>query len=743
MRWGSSAWALAGAALSGVALWAVPGLAQTAPAAQPLTGYSAAGATAENALEAHVITSPDTAYADTLSRALSHEPHMAGTPAQARTRDLVLAQLKRWGLTTEVRAYDVYMPQALSVHVARLGTPAAPDSEELSLPEGPVAGDSTSSAFPQVPTFNAYSGNGSAAGEIVYVNYGLIQDYAHLDSVGVSVKGKIVVARYGHSFRGIKAREAEKHGAAALLIYSDPADDGFTRGDVYPEGPMRPEQGVQRGSIMNANGDPSTPGYPSTAGARRVDPAQMDIPRIPVVPISYGNAARLLRDLRGTGNAPAGAAGSAARSAARFPQSWQGGLPFRYHVGPGPERARVSFTGETGQAGYHTIWDTFAVIPGTQFPDEMVIAGGHRDAWGPGAADNVSGVVSVLEMARAVAAEVRAGHRPKRTIVLATWDAEEWGLIGSTEYVEDDSLRLMRGAVAYFNQDVSADGPTFGATGSPSLRGITRQVTQMVPDPDATTGVSIYDAWRGGDPSSAPHADTTGPVFGDPGGGSDFAGFANHLGVPILSWGFGGLGGVYHSAYDDYKWESTFGDPGYRRHAASARVGAALLLRVANADILPYDYVEYAHTMRGYIPAIDAAITSHGWSVPTAALAQAVTGMETAAAAWSATRDSALGNAKLAAPSLRAANAALMRVERALTRPEGLRTRPWFRSLIYASDEDNGYADVAFPSVTEAVRSGDSALVAREIADLGARFDAASAALRDAAVAMHPAAGRK
>ncbi len=385
----------------------------------------------------------------------------------------------------------------------------------------------------------------------------------------------------------------------------------------------------------------------------------------------------------------------------------------------------------------------------------MVIAGGHRDAWGPGAADNVSGVVSVLEMARALAAEVKAGHRPKRTIVLATWDAEEWGLIGSTEYVEDDSLRLLRGAVAYFNQDVSADGPVFGATGSPSLRAITREVTQMVPDPDAGAGVSIYDAWRGGDPMAAPRVDSGGPEFGDPGGGSDFAGFANHLGVPMLSWGFGGAGGVYHSAYDDYNWESRFGDPGYKRHAALARVGAALLLRMANADILPYDYAEYARTMRGYVPGVEAAIAAHGWSVPVTALTQAITNMETAAGAWAGARDSALGggvSASAAGPlrhpagpaarpntaALRTANAALMRVERALTRPEGLRSRPWFRSLIYASDEDNGYADVAFPSITEAVRSGDSALVAREVADLAARFDAASAALRDAAVAVRP-----
>lgn len=776
-------------AVFGAAVWGTPLAAQTAPATpqspaaamgqpappQPMVGYTAAEAATEGALETRVIARPDPAAADTMSRALSREPHMAGTPAQARTRDYVLGLMRQWGLTTEVRSYDVFMPQPTSIRLWRLGATAAADSEELALVEGPVAGDTTSSAFPQVPTFNAYSGTGNQAGDVVYVNYGLIQDYAHLDSVGVSVVGKVAIARYGKSFRGIKAREAERHGAVALLIYSDPADDGYTRGDVYPEGPMRPEQGVQRGSIMNTNGDPSTPGYPSTAGARRVAPSEMTVPHIPVVPISYGNATRLLRDLRGTGHADAGSAGSLARSGARLPQPWQGGLPFRYHIGPGPMRARVSFAADTGQAAYHTIWDTFGVIRGTEFPDEMVIVGGHRDAWGPGAADNVSGVVSVLEMARALAAEVRAGHRPKRTIVLATWDAEEWGLIGSTEYVEDDSLRLLRGAVAYFNQDVSADGPVFGATGSPSLRALARDVTRMVPDPDAGAGQSIYDAWRGSAPVAAPRADTTGPEFGDPGGGSDFAGFANHLGVPILAWGFGGPGGVYHSAYDDYDWESKFGDPGYRRHAASARVGAALVLRLANADVLPYDYVEYARTMRRYLPAIDQAIATRGWTVSTVALAAAIDAMEGAAVGWSAARDSVLGGtagstagesgrhpvgagsagpsakptaamptaAKPSAATLRRANAALLRVERALTRPEGLRTRPWYRSLIYASDEDNGYSDVAFPSVTEAVRSGDATVTAREIADLAARFGAASAALHDATVAVRPSDRRE
>ena len=503
------------------------GAAGTPPAPGPRVGYTSADATVEAATESRATAVPSPVAADSYSRVLSKEPHVAGTPAQARTRDYVIGLMKSWGLETEVRAYDIYMPHPSAVHVWLFGSPT--DSTELSLPEGPVPGDSTSSAYPQVLTYNGYSAGGTAAGQLVYVNYGLIEDYAHLDSVGVSVAGKIAIARYGRSFRGIKAREAERHGAAGLLIYSDPADDGYVRGDVYPDGPMRPSQGVQRGSIMNDDGDPSTPGYPSTAGARRLEPSQMALPHIPSSPSPYGNATRLLQNLRGTGtNTPTGGS----NAPARFPQGWQGGLPFRYHVGPGPTRARLTVTQESGAAAYHTIWDTFGTLRGSEFPDEMVIVGGHRDAWGPGAADNVSGVVSVLEIARSLALDAKNGHRPKRTIVFATWDAEEWGLIGSTEYVEDDSLRLSKYAVAYLNQDVAADGPNFGAAGSPSLRATIRDVTRIIKNPDTPT-VTVFDVWR----SNATTVDSLGPVFGDPGGGSDFAGFANHSRHPDLRVG--------------------------------------------------------------------------------------------------------------------------------------------------------------------------------------------------------------
>lgn len=685
-------------------------LATSLQAQQATPGYSPAAAARERQVEAAAIAATSAARAQADSRALSAETHVAGTPAQARTRDYVVAQMRELGMETEVRRYRVYLPHATSVHLWRI----SPDPRELPLAEPPVPGDSSSGLW-QYPTVNGSSAPGDVRGEVVYVNYGLIEDYAKLDSLGVSVRGKIAVARYGRSFRGIKAREAERHGAVGLIIYSDPADDGYVRGDVYPEGPMRPERGVQRGSIYNADGDPSTPGRPSTEGAERLSEAQMEIPRIPVIPVSYGNAAELLRGLRGTA----------------IPQAWQGGLPFRYHVGPGPVVARIAVTTDAATNAYKDIWDTFGIIRGSELPEQMVIVGGHRDGWGPGAADNVSGSVSVLEQARAVMAQVRAGNRPRRTLVFATWDAEEWGLVGSTEYVEDDSVRLLRGAVAYLNQDVAAQGPAFSGGGSPSLRGTVRDVARMVPDPGGQG--SVYETWR----KRTGVVDSAEVEMGNPGGGSDFAGFYNHWGIPIADWGFGGPGGVYHSQYDSYNWMSRFGDPGYKRHAAAASVGAALLLRLANAEVLPYDYAEFARTMRGYLPGIDAALKAKGWDVQTGALRGAVDAMEQAARDFATARDAALAQG-VDASRREAANQALLRVERALTRPEGLRGRTWFRNLIYASDPDNGYADMIFPGVSNAARQGDRALAESELADLARRFAAATAAINDARAALAP-----
>lgn len=684
--------------LSGMLVLALPLRAQTTP------GYSAQSAAVERATEADAIARPSPASASAHSRFLSLQPHMAGTPAQARTRDYVINQMKSWGLETEVRSYSVWMPHPVSTRIWRI----APDPIELDLKEGPVPEDTTSFAFSQVMPFNGYGAAGDVRGEVVYVNYGLIEDYAQLDSMGVSVKGKIAIARYGRSYRGIKAREAEKHGAVGLIIYSDPADDGYVRGDVYPAGPMRPSHGIQRGSVMNPNGDPSTPGYPSTANAKRIPVAQMDVPHIPVLPVSYGNAAELLHGLTGKS----------------IPQPWQGGLAFRYHVGPGPVQARIAVTTDATTNPYKQIWDTFGTIRGSEFPDEIVLVGGHRDAWGPGAADNVSGIVSVLEAAHAIADRVKAGKRPKRTIVFATWDAEEWGLVGSTEFVEEDSLRLSKSAVAYLNQDDVAQGPNFSGGGSPSLRALLRDVAKEVPDPSHQG--SVYDVWR---KRANLAADTLEPQMGDPGGGSDFAGFYNHLGIPIADWGFGGPQGVYHSAYDSYHWMSKFGDPNFGFHAANARIAAAALLRIANAEILPYDYVEYARTMRRFTSQVGQAITDKHWKLSADGLSAAVGRMETAAVAFTAARDRALA-AQLSPVMAKHVNATLLGVERQLTRPQGLVTRPWFRNLIYAADENNGYSTMVLPSVNEAIRLGDEAVVGRELADLVQRFDSATRVLQ-------------
>ncbi|HEY7897254.1 MAG TPA: M28 family metallopeptidase [Gemmatimonadaceae bacterium] len=675
-----------------------------------IVGFSSADAQHQRTLEVKAASLASPSNADALSRELSKEPHMAGTPAQARTRDIFASELMKYGITPEIRTYSIYMPHPTSVHLYRV----SPNATELSLPEGPIAEDTTSFSFPQLLTFNGYGAAGDATGDVVYVNYGLIEDYKTLDSLGISVKGKIAIARYGRSYRGIKAREAEKHGALALIMYSDPADDGFATGDIYPEGPMRPWTGVQRGSIFNDNGDPTTPDYPSLPGAKRIPLDQTDLSRIPVIPVSYKNAAELLRDVRG-GELPAG---------------WQGGLPFRYHVGPGPVRARVVVTTDAATHPYKDIWDVLGTIRGSEYPDQLVIIGGHRDAWGPGTADNISGTVSVLETARTIGDLVKQGYRPKRTIIFASWDAEEWGLMGSTEFVEQDSARLSKNGAAYINFDEVATGPALGASGTPSLRPFFRDVTKVVASP--TGNGSVYDAWRKSDRITS---DTAQPAIGDPGGGSDFAGFYNHLGIPIADWGFGGPMGVYHSAFDSYHWMSKFGDPGYKYHATMGVLGAVALMRLADADILPYDYVEYARAMHGLTATVAKNLAAKHWnSVSLTALNQSITAMETAARSFNTARDAALASG-VSPMAAKQTNILLMQVERAFVRPEGLPVtkREWFHNVIYAADNDNGYSNIGLPSVNEAIQAGDQAMSVREIADLSARFEKAASILDSAA----------
>ena len=634
-----------------------------------------------------------------MSRDLSAVPHMAGTPAQATTRDYVLDKMKSWGIDAWSKEYTIYLPQPDTVAAWII---TGSKAQRLSLAE-PGTG-------PQVPPFNGYSGDGNVTAEVVYVNFGLIEDYKTLDSLGISVRGKIAIARYGRSFRGIKAREAQKRGAVGLIVYSDPQQDGFFQGDVYPKGPMRNADGIQRGSMMNGNGDPTTPSWPSVEGARRVPEDSLAIPKIPIIPMSYGNARRLLEPLVGPS----------------VPQSWQGALPFRYHAGPGPVRARLHVKTERGARAFHKIWNTVGMIRGEKWPDEWVVVGGHRDAWSPGARDNVSGTVSVLEAARAFATLAREGQRPARTLVFATWDAEEWGLIGSTEWVEEleDSLRAK--AVAYINEDGTFSGPDFGGAGSPSLKPLFRSATRAVPDP--TGPGTVYDVWL-----KAQNGDTAKLTFGNLGGGSDFAGFYHHLGIPAGGIGFDGPDGIYHSMYDSYDWMSRFGDPGYKSHRAGAQLVAVILGRLANTDILPLDYANFGVEMNALVAQLDSGITNKKWTgVSTQALKDALDRFTAVARAFNAARDTSRATAE----RVERVNRALMQVERRLTRPEGLASRPWFKSLQFAADVDNGYATMAFPTVNEAIRYADQATANKELADLVARVDQARAALVDAAAAL-------
>ena len=652
--------------------------------------------------EQRLLAIPDTASVRRLSRDLAAVPHMAGTPAQAATRDYVLERMRSWGIDAWSKEYTVYLPQPDTVAAWVIAGPRA-RAVRLSLAE-PGTG-------PQVPPFNGYTGDGDVTAEVVYVNYGLIEDYKTLDSLGISVRGKIAVARYGRSFRGIKAREAQKRGAVGLIVYSDPQDDGFFRGDVYPKGPMRNADGIQRGSMMNGNGDPTTPSWSSVEGARRVPEDSLAIPRMPIIPMGYGNARRLLEPLAGPS----------------VPQSWQGGLSFRYHAGPGPVRARLHVKTERGARAFHKIWNTVGIIRGERWPDEWVVVGAHRDAWSPGARDNVSGTVSVLESAPAIATQARAGQRPAPTLVLATWDAEEWGLIGSTEWVEEleDSLRAH--VVAYINEDGTFSGPNFSGAGSPSLKPLFRASARVVPDPVGPG--SVYDVWL-----KAQSGDTTKLTFGNLGGGSDFAGFYHHLGIPSGGIGFDGPDGIYHSMYDSYDWMTRFGDPGYKAHRAGAQLVAVILGRLANSDIVPLDYAVFGTEMNGLVAQLDSGLAGKKWtaSVSTQALKDALDRFTAVARAFNAARDSA----QVTPERVQRVNRALMQVERRLTRPEGLVSRPWFRSLQFASDVDNGYATMAFPTVNEAIRYADAAAANNELADLVTRVDQARAALVEAAAAL-------
>jgi N-acetylated-alpha-linked acidic dipeptidase len=681
--------------------------------AQQPTGFSPASAARQAATEAILRATPDTGWAARHARTLAARPHVAGTPAQQATADYVLRQMAAWGLDTARQEFEVYLP----FHDSTIVELVAPTRHRFVLDEPALAADPTS-AEPPFPAMNGYSGAGDVTAPVVYVNYGLAADYATLDSLGISVAGKVVLARYGRAFRGIKPREAERRGAAAVLLYSDPLDDGFLVGDVYPAGPMRNPDGVQRGSILNGQGDPTTPGWASVPGARRRSEAESGLPGIPVVPIGYGNARRILEGMGGPS----------------VPNAWQGGLGFRYHLGDDGVRMRVAVWPERGTRAFKRIFNTYGTIRGALHPDQVVLIGGHRDAWSPGAVDNVSGVVSILEAARAWSQAVASGHRPARTLVFATWDAEEWGLIGAVEHAELHGETLVREVVAYINQDVTASGPMFSAGGTASLHQLVRDVTATVPQP--RDSVTVFRDWQ----RRTSHEPGAVPSLGDLGGGSDFVAFYNHLGIPAIAFGFGGPGGSYHSGYDSYTFMERFGDPGYAAHRAAAVISAVLMARLANAEALPHQFGTLGAHLRGFVTRVARAPGGEALAAELAAVGSAAERLEREGAAFSAVRDRAVAGGA-PATALERANALVMQVEPTLVSAEGLRGRPFMRNLVLATDRNDGYANVPFPAIMEALQDGDVPRARAASGELAAALGRAAALVERARAVLLPFSG--
>ena len=696
--------------------WALAIMTIAAAAAFPTgvaaqDGFATVNRDGQVAFERALVSAVEADSVARWARSLAARSHVAGTPGQVFTRDSVVAWHRAAGIEVAYDSLVIYLPQPLEVMLEQ----TAPVARTFELDEPPLF----EREYAHVPAFNAFSGRGEASGQVVYANFGLPDDYAVLDSLGIDVAGRIVLARYGRSFRGIKAREAEARGAAGLLMFSDPSADGFARGAVLPDGPQRPPRGVQRGSVLNADGDPSTPGRPSLPGAERVPEAEMEgVARIPVLPIGYGTAEELLLTLDGP---PA-------------PDGWRGALDVGYRPGPGPTRVRMRVRTEVGDEAYHAAFNTIAVIPGTVWPDEWVLVGAHRDSWGPGAVDNVSGTAAVVEAARAFSVAAAQGYRPKRSLVFLTWDAEEWGILGSTEWVEANADRLWTSAVAYINQDSPVSGDRFGASAAPEIRELIRGATRAVRHP--ATGRSVYDLWLERQREGRDAAAVERPAVGTMGGGSDHLPFYIHLGIPVAGHGFGGQGGVYHSMYDTSEWMERFGDPGYAFHAATTRLTAVILARLANADVVPYGHETLASAFRtelaGFVTELDRSEIPVD-SILTARLGDvrgALEGYEAAAHDFTAAVETRLA---AAAPDRDAAariNEAQREALRALLRSDD--EAGWSRNLYVRDDPDNGYSPLVLPDLRLALRAGDAAGVAAALDTLGGHFDAAGKRLRAA-----------
>ena len=664
--------------------------AQGLPASPPIRGFSVAASAAELERERELKASPSAKAAEADFDVMTAEPHHTGSPYEIKLADYVSGQFKSFGIEPEKYEYSVLLPWPAQRRIDIV----APDQVKLEVEEEKIRGDQWADKPGILPAYNAYSPSGDVTGEIVYVNYGIPADYETLQKLGIDVKGKIVLARYGGSWRGIKPKVAAEHGAIACIIYSDPHEDGYTQGDVYPDGPFRGWGMIQRGSVMDMPrypGDPSTPDRPSKPGVERIpiDKIETFAP-IPVQPMSYRDGIEMLKRLKGP----------------VAPEAWRGSLPITYHIGPGPAKVHMKLQMDYAQ---RRLINVVGRIAGAVAPDEWVIVGSHRDAWTFGASDSVSGHVSMMAVARAMGDMMKKGWRPRRSVLFVSWDGEEQGLLGSTEWVEDLAAELKAKAAIYVNRDAGAGGLNFSGSAVHSLTPFMHELAQSIePEGESKT---LYDGWLARVREQSPARDgqpmVKTPPVGALGSGSDYTAFLDHVGVPSMDMGLNGRGGdgTYHSTYDNPTWFKKFIDPQFKYSVLASQVTGVALLRLADAEVLPFDYESYGRQILEYVSEIEQqAVKASADGAKKVDFAGLRAAAEAFAQAGAAVR--ARGETLLSAPDqggLARINRRLMMAERDLIDPAGLPDRPWYRHVIYAPGLYTGYGVKTIPGVREAI----------------------------------------
>jgi len=727
-----------------------------------LPGYTRENAQAERQWEQKFRAMPDPAKIRDNMQRLAARPHHVGSPYDKDNAEWLISTFKGWGLDAHIETFDVLFPTPKERAVELV----EPKKYVAKLEEPTIAVDPTSGQkAEQLPTYNAYSIDGDVTAPLVYVNYGIPEDYEQLDRMGISVKGAIVIARYGHSWRGIKPKVAAEHGAVGCIIYSDPRDDGYFEGDVFPKGAYRNEWGVQRGSVEDMPlypGDPLTPGVGATADAKRLPLSEVKVfTKIPVLPISYGDAQPLLSALEGP----------------VAPENWRGALPITYHVGPGPAKVHLLVKSNWDRKPVN---DVIVTIPGSQFPDQWVLRGNHYDGWVNGAQDPLSGMAPEMEELRAYADLLKQGWKPKRTIIYAAWDGEEPGLLGSTEWAETHGDELKQKAVAYINSDGNSRGYLF-VGGSHSLENLVNDVAREINDPEKNMPVwqrlKLLEIERAkNDEDRKDVRDRKDLRIQALGSGSDYTVFVDHLGIASMNIGYGGEagGGIYHSIYDDFYWYTHFDDPTFVYGRALAQTAGTAVMRLADADVVPLNFNSSAETYGRYVDELEklakkkrddaierdreldegvftATADPTKKSVPPPRLAippylnfaplkNGIEAMKDSARKYELAFSKAQANGGEAFAKAAAVNAKLTETERALSMDHGLPDRPWFKNEIYAPGFYTGYGVKTMPAVREAIEEDKWPLAEQSIDVVGkvltneaAAIDAATAELEKAA----------